>query len=200
MSAPRIRPLARPTNALTPETTLVTNPSAIAGPSSPPPTGRRRATPDRHRARRSPSSERHRPCHRSRPSAGHALHGRHHDDGHQREQAEDDHAGREGRLQPAALELPTRGLKTTASTAANSSGSTISLTAPNAVTTMAVAATTPTKLQARTPSLGTERTSPDAGGSGGARVARHLRSRVKYADHSMQLADATRMTASIRSR
>ena len=50
---------------------------------------------------------------------------------------------------------PTAGLKITANTAANVSGSTISLTAPNAPTTMIVAATTPTKLQAKTPTLGT---------------------------------------------
>ena len=51
---------------------------------------------------------------------------------------------------------PTRGLKTTASTAANVSGSTISLTAASAVTTMIEATTNPTKLQAQTPSLGTD--------------------------------------------
>ena len=52
--------------------------------------------------------------------------------------------------------VPTRGLKTIASTAAKVSGSTISLTAPSAVTTMIMATTNPTKLQAQTPSLGTQ--------------------------------------------
>ena len=50
--------------------------------------------------------------------------------------------------------VPTRGLKITASTAANVIGRTISLTAASATTTMIVAATTPTKLQDHTPSLG----------------------------------------------
>ena len=45
----------------------------------------------------------------------------------------------------------------TASTAANVSGSTISLIAPSAVTTMDIATTNPTKLHAHTPSLGTQR-------------------------------------------
>jgi hypothetical protein len=40
-----------------------------------------------------------------------APHGRNHDDGHQRGQAENDDAGREGRLQPATLELPHQGLE-----------------------------------------------------------------------------------------
>jgi hypothetical protein len=48
----------------------------------------------------------------------------------------------------------TRGLKITASTAANVRGRTISLTAASATTTMIVAATTPTKPQDHTPSLG----------------------------------------------
>ena len=52
--------------------------------------------------------------------------------------------------------FPTSGLKTTARTAAKSSGSTISLTAASAVTTMIVATTHPTKLQAHAPILGTE--------------------------------------------
>jgi len=54
------------------------------------------------------------------------------------------------------LRTPTRGLKITASTAANVIGSTISLTAPRAANTMAVAATNPTKLQAPIPILGTQ--------------------------------------------
>ena len=59
-------------------------------------------------------------------------------------------------LSPRRSSFPTNGLKTTARTAAKISGSTISLTAANAVTTMSVAATNPTKLQDQTPILGKE--------------------------------------------
>ena len=73
---------------------------------------------------------------------------------------------------------PTIGLKITASTAANVSGSTISLTAPSAVTTMIAATTNPTKLQAQTPSLGIQRMNagaslgPVSRGAAGSRSAR----------------------------
>ena len=57
-------------------------------------------------------------------------------------------------LNPRRSRLPATGLKITASTAANRRGSAISLTAASAVTTMIVATTTPTKLQAQAPILG----------------------------------------------
>lgn len=50
--------------------------------------------------------------------------------------------------------MPARGLKITASTAANVIGRTISLTAASATTTMTAAATTPTKPHDHMPSLG----------------------------------------------
>lgn len=53
----------------------------------------------------------------------------------------------------------TTGWKIMVSTAANVSGNMISFTAPSASTTMIVAATNPTKLQAKTPSVGTQLTS-----------------------------------------
>ena len=97
---------------------------------------------------------------------GHAADGGDHDAGHQGEQAEDDQPGGQGRLEPVALEdRRPRGLKMMASTAANVIGSTISLTAPSAMTTMIAATTNPTKLHAQTPSLGT-RTGPAAAVAG----------------------------------
>ena len=58
-------------------------------------------------------------------------------------------------LSPRRSSFRARGLKTTARTAAKSSGSTISLTAPNAAAMMIVASTNPTKLHAQTPIFGT---------------------------------------------
>ena len=85
---------------------------------------------------------------------GHAPDGGDDDAGHQ--------ASRPRTIRPAArvgLSLcrwrtPTSGLKMMASTAANVIGSTISLTAPSAMTTMTAAATNPTKLHDQMPSFG----------------------------------------------
>ena len=68
---------------------------------------------------------------------------------------------------------PTSGLNITASTAANVSGSTISLTAASAMTTMIAASTNPTKLQAQTPSLGTRPADPE----------RHSARRLRRVEH-----------------
>jgi hypothetical protein len=60
-------------------------------------------------------------------------------------------------LRPCSSSVPTRGLKITASTAANVSGRAISLTAPSAPNTTAAATTNPTKLHAQIPIRGTRR-------------------------------------------
>ena len=65
-------------------------------------------------------------------------------------------------LIPRRCSVPRRGRNTTASTAANVIGSTISLTAARAPNTMTPAITTPTKLHAQTPSFGTRPSSPGA--------------------------------------
>ena len=62
-------------------------------------------------------------------------------------------------LNPWRWRLPATGLKITARTAANRSGSRISLTAANAVTTMTVAHHEPTKLHAQMPIFGAARPS-----------------------------------------
>ena len=159
MSAPRISPLARPISASTPETIFVTKPSATAGDVSsaavcascsassstsssstafsiaastePPISSVCWITPRTVAITTRVINARSPRTTRPAPSVG---------------------------FSPRRSRFPTAGLKTTARTAAKSSGSTISLTAAKAVNTMIVATTTPTKLQAQTPSLGAELT------------------------------------------
>ena len=110
--APRIRPLAKPTRVLTPETRWVRKPSAIAGAAS--------LVAARAVSREAWSMSE--LCQRRWRSpldrgtdliglVGHAADGGDHDAGHQGEQTEDDQAGGEGGLDPVAFEGADRGFE-----------------------------------------------------------------------------------------
>ena len=71
----------------------------------------------------------------------HTADGGHHGAGGHRQQPENHQPGREAGFHPVPLQHPGEGLKITASTAANVSGRTISLTAASAATTIPVATT-----------------------------------------------------------
>ena len=112
ISAPRIRPLARPISASTPETIFVTKPSATAGDVS------SAAVFASCSASSSTSELVDRLLDRCVDGVAdlvrlldHAPDGRDDDQRHQREQPEDDEAGAERGFQPAAFEALDRGLE-----------------------------------------------------------------------------------------
>ena len=110
----------------------------------------------------------------------HAAHGRDHDDGHQREETEHDEAGCESGLEPAALEIPDQGLEDHGQNRREKQREHDLAHRANAMTTITVARTTPTKLQDQIPSFGTAL----SGSTPGARApARHERDQSTNAEH-----------------
>ena len=112
ISAPRIRPAARPTSASRPETIFVTKPSATAGARL---LGRRTGVVHRGRIEAElVGGDLTRRVDRGAdlvPLVDHSPDGGDHHHGHQADQAEDDQAGGQGGLELAALELPDQRLE-----------------------------------------------------------------------------------------